>query len=61
MMRTACPTTVTVAGTWTGTQTGVITPLPKPLQIGFRQFLHLLLVQIVTLGHIQGHHFSTQL
>ena len=58
MMRTAAvPAAVTVGGA----QAGTVAPVLEPHQVGFRQLLHLLLVQVVTLGHVQGHHLGTQL
>ena len=61
MATTVCPTAVTIAGMQSRTQAEFITSFLKPLQIGLRQFLHLFLIQIITLGHIQSHHFGTQL
>ena len=48
-------------------RTGILAPsrhitlLLQPLQVRLRQFLHLLLVQAITLGHVQCHPFGTQL
>ena len=57
-MRTAAvPAAVTVGGA----QAGTVAPVLEPHQVGLGQLLHLLLVQVVTLGHVQCHHLGTQL